>query len=70
MSRFEDYDPHRPLLFSIAYRMLGSVVEAEDVPLNVLTLDIADARIKAVRIVANPYKLKAVPPLQREEGPE
>ena len=25
------FEPHRPLLFSIAYRMLGSVTEAEDV---------------------------------------
>ena len=25
------FDPHRPLLFSIAYRMLGSVMDAEDV---------------------------------------
>ncbi len=27
----ETFDRHRPLLFSIAYRMLGSVMEAEDV---------------------------------------
>ena len=25
------FDPHRRLLFSIAYRMLGSVMDAEDV---------------------------------------
>src|SRR5690349_16092872 len=25
------FEPHRPLLFSIAYRMLGSAAEAEDV---------------------------------------
>jgi RNA polymerase sigma-70 factor (ECF subfamily) len=25
------FEAHRPLLFSIAYRMLGSVSEAEDV---------------------------------------
>ena len=25
------FDEHRPLLFSIAYRMLGSVMDAEDV---------------------------------------
>lgn len=31
MSRAEDFNLHRPLLFSIAYRMLGSVAEAEDV---------------------------------------
>ncbi len=28
---FEIFDRHRPLLFSIAYRMLGSVMDAEDV---------------------------------------
>lgn len=31
MNRTEVFDRHRPLLFSIAYRMLGSVMEAEDV---------------------------------------
>src|SRR5215203_1225024 len=31
MSRIEVFDRNRPLLFSIAYRMLGSVMEAEDV---------------------------------------
>ena len=30
-SRVRDFDLHRPLLFSIAYRMLGSVMDAEDV---------------------------------------
>lgn len=30
-SRIRDFDLHRPLLFSIAYRMLGSVMDAEDV---------------------------------------
>ena len=29
--RTKDFDRHRPLLFSIAYRMLGSVMDAEDV---------------------------------------
>lgn len=28
------FEPHRPLLFSIAYRMLGSATEAEDVVQN------------------------------------
>jgi RNA polymerase sigma-70 factor (ECF subfamily) len=28
---FEDFNTHRPLLFSIAYRMLGSASDAEDV---------------------------------------
>src|SRR5689334_1560441 len=27
----EDFESHRPLLFAIAYRMLGSAMEAEDV---------------------------------------
>jgi hypothetical protein len=30
-ARTEDFERHRSLLFSIAYRMLGSVSEAEDV---------------------------------------
>jgi Sigma-70 region 2 len=29
--RAEDFERHRPLLFSIAYWMLGSVAEAEDI---------------------------------------
>ena len=31
MARIEDFERHRSLLFSIAYRMLGSVADAEDV---------------------------------------
>ncbi len=31
MRSIEVFDRTRPLLFSIAYRMLGSVMEAEDV---------------------------------------
>ena len=45
----------------------GIISYADGSPLNVLTLDVADGRIKAVRIVANPEKLRAVPPLWREE---
>lgn len=30
-ARAEDFEQHRPLLFSIAYRMLGSVADAEDI---------------------------------------
>jgi RNA polymerase sigma-70 factor, ECF subfamily len=30
MNHLETFERHRPLLFSIAYRMLGSVMEAED----------------------------------------
>lgn len=29
--RVEDFERHRSLLFSIAYRMLGSVADAEDI---------------------------------------
>ena len=32
-------------------------------PLNVLTFDVADGRIRTIRIVLNPEKLGAVPPL-------
>lgn len=45
----------------------GIISYADGNPLNVLTLDLADGRIKAVRIVANPEKLRSVPPLWREE---
>jgi RNA polymerase sigma-70 factor (ECF subfamily) len=31
MSRTEDFERYRSLLFSIAYRMLGSVADAEDI---------------------------------------
>jgi RNA polymerase sigma-70 factor, ECF subfamily len=31
MARAEDFERHRSLLFSIAYRMLGSVADAEDI---------------------------------------
>lgn len=44
----------------------GIISYADGNPLNVLTLDVADGRIKAVRIVANPEKLQSVPPLRRE----
>ena len=30
MTREEEFEELRPLLFAIAYRILGSVVEAED----------------------------------------
>jgi RNA polymerase sigma-70 factor (ECF subfamily) len=44
----------------------GIISYADGNPLNVLTLDVADGRIKAVRIVANPEKLRSVPSLRRE----
>jgi DNA-directed RNA polymerase specialized sigma24 family protein len=28
----DEFNAHRPLLFSIAYRMVGTVMEAEDIP--------------------------------------
>ncbi|GIV96768.1 MAG: DNA-directed RNA polymerase sigma-70 factor [Herpetosiphonaceae bacterium] len=31
MPQLEEFNRHRPLLFSIAYRMLGSVMDAEDI---------------------------------------
>jgi hypothetical protein len=43
----------RPLLFSIAYRILGSVAEAED----------AVQRIQSIRLVLNPQKLGHVGPV-------
>jgi RNA polymerase sigma-70 factor (ECF subfamily) len=44
----------------------GIISYADGNPLNVLTLDVADGRIKAVRIVSNPEKLRSVPSLRRE----
>jgi RNA polymerase sigma-70 factor, ECF subfamily len=37
-------------------------------PMGVLTLDIWDGRIRAIRIVVNPEKLGAIPPLEEAEG--
>jgi hypothetical protein len=53
--RIEDFERHRSLLFSIAYRMLGSVAEAvgyvEGRPTGVVALDLAadDTPIPAER---------------------
>ena len=134
MDPSEIFDQYRPLLFSIAYRMLGSVMDAEDVvqealsalaagwgktraalnpiygaervsrflfgilrkappglvvrrarvngrpgligyfrdgrPQSVTTLEVAEGRILAIRIVVNPEKLGALPPLERVERGE
>lgn len=43
---------------------LGVVVYAEGYPAMVLSLDVEDERIRAVRVVLNPDKLGAVPPLR------
>jgi len=102
--RVEDFDLHSPLLFSIAYRMLGSVADVEDVvqeaylrwqeasetevrspraylstvvtrlcepgiigyyadgqPQSVTTFDVAEERIRAIRILVNPEKLQNIP---------
>lgn len=42
----------------------GVVVYAEGYPAMVLSLDVEDERIRAVRVVLNPDKLGAVPPLR------
>ncbi len=39
----------RPYLFSIAYRMLGSVMDAEDGVLIVMTIEAEASRVKTVR---------------------
>ena len=41
---------------------------ADGRPQSVTTLEVADGRIQAIRIVVNPEKLRAVPPLPDEEG--
>jgi RNA polymerase sigma-70 factor, ECF subfamily len=46
----------------------GIVGYAGGHPMGVLTLDILDGRIRAIRIVVNPEKLRAVQPLPEEEG--
>ena len=38
MSSLDDFNRDRPLLFSIAYRMLGTVTDAEDMVLSRLKL--------------------------------
>jgi RNA polymerase sigma-70 factor (ECF subfamily) len=41
---------------------------ADGRPQSVTTLEVADGRIRAIHIVVNPEKLRAVPPLPDEEG--
>ena len=43
MTSLEEFQAHRPLLFSVAYRMLGSASEAEDVVQDAW-LRVADAQ--------------------------
>ncbi len=42
----ESFESYRPYLFAIAYRMLGSAMDAE--------------HIQAIRLIANPEKLARV----------
>jgi RNA polymerase sigma-70 factor (ECF subfamily) len=37
-------------------------------PTSVTTLEAAEGRIRAIRIVVNPEKLRTLPPLRQEEG--
>lgn len=48
----------------------GIVGYVDEDPMGVVTLDIAEDRIQAIRIVVNPEKLRAVPSLPRREVPE
>lgn len=48
----------------------GIVGYVDGNPAGVVTLDVAEDRIQAIRIVVNPEKLRAVPPLPRREAPE
>ena len=68
-------DELRPVAFAIAYRMLGSVSEAEDVAqeallldgqqqlISVLALDIAGGQITSIGGIANPDKLTHLGPV-------
>ena len=51
MTRAEEFDEYRPLLFGIAYRMLGSVMDAEDVVQDAYLRwqNAADAEIESPR---------------------
>ena len=74
------FDPNRALLFSIAYRMTGSVWRTrcrrptcdfgDGSPQSVVSLEVAEGRIRAIRLVLNPEKLGNVPPLEHAESKE
>ena len=78
MSTAETYEDLRPLMFSIAYRMLGSVTEAEDIVqeeflryhravtgtlISVFALDIAGGQVRTIRSVISRDKLRHLGPL-------
>ena len=74
MAKDDPYHELRPLMFSIAYRMLGSVSEAEDIVqeaflrLHVSSSDGAEIRspkaldigdcVQTVRAISNPEKIR------------
>jgi len=71
-----DYTQYRPLMFSIAYRMTGSVSDAEDIVqeaflratrtlIAVIALDVLDGQVQAIRTVANPHKLGHLGPVSQ-----
>ena len=71
-----DYTQYRPLMFSIAYRMTGSVSDAEDIVqeaflratrtlIAVIALDVLDGQVQAIRTVANPEKLRHLGPVSQ-----
>jgi hypothetical protein len=64
----EQFEKLRPLMFCIAYRMLGSASEAEDIVQDAYlrwhgesvkgtAIDIADEVVQTVRAISNPEKL-------------
>ncbi|MBV9482889.1 MAG: hypothetical protein JO249_19430 [Acidobacteria bacterium] len=59
--RFEAYSEHRALLFSIAYRMLGSAADAEDM-LHETFLQWQEAPDEEIRSLGQPTELKNRPP--------
>ena len=67
MRTAETYEELRPLLFSIAYRMLGSVAEAEDIVqeafLRYHALGDTRRMVQTIRSVINPEKLRHLGPL-------
>ncbi|MER7822199.1 hypothetical protein ABTX85_06505 [Streptomyces sp. NPDC096097] len=68
----EHFEEHRRLLFGTAYRMLGSVSDAEDngepglllvhhgATVGAMTFETADGRITAMRVSVNPRKLRGL----------
>ena len=60
-----DYTQYRPLMFSIAYRMTGSVSDADGGLIAVIALDVLDGQVQAIRTVANPEKLRHIGPVSQ-----